>query len=113
MLGMVYQRMGYVYRGLGKKDDAVRSFQRADELLGTGMATVELARLYEQTGKVEESRRKYKEIKENLPNTQWAFEAMTKLPPPPQPAPEGSAVPPLPQPDQKGTGKKGSDRSAP
>jgi tetratricopeptide (TPR) repeat protein len=101
LLGLVHQRMGYIYRGQGKSDDSVRSFQRSEELLGTGLATVELARLYGQAGKTEESQKKYKAVMEGLPNSQWAFEAMTKLPPPAQPAPEGSLAPPAVQPEKK------------
>ncbi len=104
MLGMVHQRMGYIYRGQGKSEESIRAFRRSEELLGTGLATVELARLYSQTGKTEESQQKYKEVMEKLPNSQWAFEAMTKLPPPAQPAMEETAMPSA-QPEKKAEGK--------
>lgn len=80
--GLVYQRMGYVYTRLGEQEEAVKAFQQAEQLAGTGAATVELARYYEKAGKSEEAQKKYKEIVEKVPATTWAMEAQTKLPPP-------------------------------
>lgn len=88
LLGLVYQRMAYAYVNLGKQDEALKAFGRSEEVSGAGLATVELARLYESSGKIEEAQKKYKEITDKLPSTMWAMEARTKLP-----APNLSAVP--------------------
>lgn len=82
LLGFVYQRMGYLYSGMGKSDEAIQSFSRAEELTGIGLATLELAKLYDQSGKKEASQQKYKEIVDTLPSSLWAMDARTKLPPP-------------------------------
>ncbi len=79
LAGFVYQRMGYVYEGMGKFDDAKKSFEQAETLLGTGVATVELARLYEMTGNKPEAEEKYKSVLEKLPGTTWAMEASSKM----------------------------------
>ena len=82
LLGLVYQRMGYVYLALGKQDEAVKAFGQAEAVTGTGPATLELARLYERAGKSQEALNRYKNISENLPSSAWAMEARKKLPPP-------------------------------
>jgi len=82
LLGMVYQRMGYAYLAVGKRDEAVKAFGQAEALSGTGAATVELARLYDSSGNMPEALKKYKAISSDLPSTSWASEARTKLPPP-------------------------------
>lgn len=79
LLGLVYQRMGYLYTALGNRQEAVRSFERSEALTGTGMVTIELARLYESEGRTEESQKKYKSIIEKMPGSQWSLEAMTKV----------------------------------
>lgn len=80
--GLAYQRMGYLYASKGNTADAIKAFEQADRLLGAGLATIELARLYDKTGDAEKSQKMYKAISDKLPGTQWALEAMTKLPPP-------------------------------
>jgi len=82
LLGMVYQRMGYAYLALGKRDEAMKAFGQAETLAGTGAATMELARLYDSSGNNQEAVKKYKAISTDLPSTAWASEARTKLPPP-------------------------------
>jgi tetratricopeptide (TPR) repeat protein len=79
LLGLVYQRMGYVYYSLGKQDDAVKSFEQSESLMGPGTATVELARLYEASGNVLEAQKKYKMISEKLAGTTWGMEAINKV----------------------------------
>ncbi len=79
LLGLVYQRMGYVYSSLGKQADAVKSFEQAESLLGPGTATMELARLYEASGNVLEAQKKYKTIAEKLAGTTWGMEAINKV----------------------------------
>ena len=79
LLGLVYQRMGYVYSSLGKQADAMKSFEQSESLMGPGTATVELARLYEATGNVLESQKKYKTIAEKLAGTTWGMEAINKV----------------------------------
>jgi tetratricopeptide (TPR) repeat protein len=79
LLGLVYQRMGYVYSSLGKQADAVKSFEQSESLMGPGTATVELARLYEASGNVLEAQKKYKTIAEKLVGTTWGMEAINKV----------------------------------
>jgi tetratricopeptide (TPR) repeat protein len=80
LLGLVYQRMGYAYAALGNRDDALKFFERADAVLGPGLATLELAKAYEQAGRADEAGKKYKMLAEGLPGTQLAEEAGKKMP---------------------------------
>lgn len=79
LLGLVYQRMGYAYRALGNRDESLKAFEKAETLLGPGLATVELANLYEQAGKTEEARKKYRMIAEKLAGTELSEEAKKKI----------------------------------
>lgn len=79
MLGLVYTRMGYLYNALGKQTDAVKAFEQADSLTGPGIATFELARLYEAAGNSAASQKKYKLIADKLAGTAWAVEAVGKV----------------------------------
>ena len=79
LAGFVYQRMGYVYEGMGKTDEAKKYFEQAESLLGTGVATVELARLYELAGNQQDAEKKYKTVFEKLMGTTWAMEASSKM----------------------------------
>jgi tetratricopeptide (TPR) repeat protein len=81
-LGLVYQRIGYAYLAMGKQDEAVKAFDHAEAVAGTGPATLELARLYERAGKSQEALKRYKDISDNLPSSAWAMEARKKIPPP-------------------------------
>ncbi len=92
LLGLVHQRMGYLYSSMGNRDEAVKSFEKSEALLGTGLATVELAGIYDRELNVVEAQKKYKQIAEGLAGTPFAFEAMSKLPAPTPPAP--SRMPP-------------------
>jgi tetratricopeptide (TPR) repeat protein len=78
LLGFVYQRMGYVYSMLGKQAEAIKAFEQSDALGTPGVATVELARLYEATGNSAESQKKYKIVQEKLGGSTWSIEAMGK-----------------------------------
>jgi tetratricopeptide (TPR) repeat protein len=78
LLGLVYQRMGYVYSMLGKQAEAIKAFEQSDALGTPGVATVELARLYEATGNIPESQKKYKIVQEKLGGSTWSIEAMGK-----------------------------------
>jgi tetratricopeptide (TPR) repeat protein len=79
LLGLVYERMGYVNNALGKQADAVKAFEQSEYLIGAGVSTLELARLYEAAGNVAESQKKYKLISNKLAGTAWAMEAMGKV----------------------------------
>ena len=79
LAGLVYQRMGYVYNALGNRDQSVKAFEQSEATLGPGAATIELARLYEQAGKKDESDKKYKLIGEKLQGTSWDLEAKSKV----------------------------------
>ena len=79
LLGLVYERMGYLYSELGKQADAVKAFEQSETLIGPGVSTVELARLYEAAGNVTGSQQKYKLIADKLAGTTWAMEAMGKV----------------------------------
>ncbi len=78
LLGLVYQRMGYVYGMLGKQAEAIKAFEQSDALGTPGVATVELARLYEASGNIPESQKKYKIVQEKLGGSTWGIEAMGK-----------------------------------
>jgi tetratricopeptide (TPR) repeat protein len=78
LLGLVYQRMGYVYSMLGKQAEAIKAFEQSDALGTPGVATVELARLYEATGNISEAQKKYKIVQEKLGGSTWSIEAMGK-----------------------------------
>jgi tetratricopeptide (TPR) repeat protein len=80
--GLVHQRMGYAYLALGKQEEAKKAFTQAESLIGTGAATLELARIYDRSGDSAEAQKRYKEISEKIPTTAWASEARMKLPPP-------------------------------
>jgi tetratricopeptide (TPR) repeat protein len=89
LLRLVYQRMGYVYEALGKQTEAIKAFEQADALGAPGVATIELARLYEAAGNQIEAQKKYKLVEEKLAGTDWGIEAMGKvqaIKPAPQPA---------------------------
>lgn len=90
--GLVYQRMAYSYQMLGKLEDAKKAFEQAESLLGPGVSTVELARLYEATGNKPEADKKYKVVADKLVGTSWAMDAMGKVPTLPQ-TPQPAAVP--------------------
>ena len=79
MTGLAYQRMGYLYSGLGNKAEAIKAFEQADSRIGPGIATVELARLYEASGNSAESLKKYKQVVDKLPGSTWAMEAIGKV----------------------------------
>ena len=70
-------------------DDARKSFEQSEALLGPGVATVELARIYEAAGNKPEAEKKYKTVLDKLIGTSWAMDAMgkvQKIAPIPQPA---------------------------
>jgi tetratricopeptide (TPR) repeat protein len=79
LLGLVYQRMGYLYSSLGKTSDAIKAFEQSESASGPGVATIELARLYEASGNIPESQKKYKLVLDRLGGTAWAMEAMGKV----------------------------------
>jgi tetratricopeptide (TPR) repeat protein len=79
LLGLVYQRMGYVNGALGKQAETIKAFEQAEAVEGPGVATIELARLYETSGNMSESEKKYKLAQEKLGGTTWGIEAMGKV----------------------------------
>jgi tetratricopeptide (TPR) repeat protein len=79
LLGLVYQRMGYVYSRLGRSADAIKAFEQSEAAAGPSVATVELARLYETAGNIPESQKKYKLVLDRLGGTSWAMEAIGKV----------------------------------
>jgi len=62
----------------GKRDEAIKAFEQADALDAPGVATIELARLYEASGNVLESQKKYKIVQAKLGGSSWSVEAMGK-----------------------------------
>jgi len=94
LAGLAYQRMGYVYNALGKQSEAIASFEQAEAVLGPGLATVELARLYERAGNGAEAQKKYKVISEKLGGTTFAPEVKGA-------AAKGAGAPPAPGPAGK------------
>jgi tetratricopeptide (TPR) repeat protein len=94
LLGLVHQRMGYTNQGLGRQDEARKEFELSESFTGPGLATIELARMYETMGNAVESQKKYKTILDNLGGTAWAMEAMSKVQKigaPPKPAEDKAA----------------------
>ncbi len=87
LAGLAYQRMGYVYSALGRQTEAIASFERAEAVFGPGLATVELAKLYERAGNGAEAQKKYKVIAEKLGGTTFAPEAQSA-------AAKGAGAPP-------------------
>jgi tetratricopeptide (TPR) repeat protein len=79
LLGLVQQRLGYAYLQSGKPDEAKKSFEQSELLLGPGAATVELAKQYEAAGNQAEAEKKYKTILEKMAGTTWSREAMGKV----------------------------------
>ena len=79
LLGLVYQRMAYVYSTLGKQAEAIKAFEQAEAVGGPGVATIELARIYESSGNMAEAQKKYKVAQEKLGGTTWGIEAMGKV----------------------------------
>jgi tetratricopeptide (TPR) repeat protein len=79
LLGLVYQRMGYLYVGLDRQADAINAWEKAETINGPGISTVELAKLYEATGNLPEAQKKYKLIINKLGGTTWAMEAMAMM----------------------------------
>jgi tetratricopeptide (TPR) repeat protein len=79
LLGLVHQRLGYAYLQTGKPEEARKSLEQAEKLLGPGVATVELARQYEIAGNQAEAEKKYKTIQEKLAGTSWGMDAMGKV----------------------------------
>jgi tetratricopeptide (TPR) repeat protein len=79
LLRLVYQRIGYVYSTLGKQAEAIKAFEQSEAIGGPGVATIELARLYENSGNTSESEKKYKLAQEKLGGTTWGIEAMGKV----------------------------------
>lgn len=77
--GMAYQRMGFAYQSMGNTDEAIKAFEKAESLKVPGVATMELARLFERSGKTEESQKKYQTIADSLPGTSLAEEAKKKI----------------------------------
>jgi tetratricopeptide (TPR) repeat protein len=79
LLALVYQRMGYAYSVIGKQAEAIKAFEQAEALGGPGVATVELAKIYESMGNSVGAQKKYKIIQEKLGGTNWGIEAMGKV----------------------------------
>lgn len=79
LLGLVYQRMGYAYLDLGNREESVEAFESAEQLLGPGMATAELAKLYDQMGRKDEAKKKHALLVDKLPGTGLSAEAQKNL----------------------------------
>jgi len=92
--GLAYQRMGYLYASTAREADARTSFEKAEAIEGPGVATVELARLYESENNRQESDKKYKIVAEKLGGTSWAMDAMGKVQKISSPAPQAGAAAP-------------------
>lgn len=79
LLGLVSERLGYLYTELGRQADAAKAFEQSESLVGPGVATQELAKLYETSGNNAEALKKYKLISDKLGGTSWAMEATGKV----------------------------------
>lgn len=79
LLGLVYERMGYLFNALGKQSDAIQAFEKSESMAGPGVSTVELAKLYEAAGNIPAAQNKYKLISDKLAGTKFAMDAMSKV----------------------------------
>jgi len=79
LLSLVYQRLGYVYSMTGRQNEAIKAFEQSEKSGGTGVATLELARVYDAAGNVLESQKEYKKVLEHYAGTSWGNEAMNKV----------------------------------
>jgi len=79
LLGLVSERLGYLYTALGKQAEAIKAFEQSESLVGPGVATQELAKVYEASGNNAEALKKYKLISDKLGGTSWAMEATGKV----------------------------------
>ncbi len=64
---------------LGKQTEAIKAFEQSEAVGGPGVATIELARLYEASGNTSEALKQYKLAQEKLGGTSWGVEAMGKV----------------------------------
>lgn len=79
LLGLVHQRLGYALAGSGEREQAIQAFEQAEAMLGTGIASSELAVLYERSGRKDEARKKYQALADALPGTALGEEARMRL----------------------------------
>ena len=63
----------------GKQQEAIKSFEQSEVLNGAGVASLELARLYEAAGNEPEAQKKYKVVSEKLAGTPLGMEAAGKV----------------------------------
>lgn len=78
MVGLVQQRLAYVYLHKGDRDQAVKAFTRILETPGTlnrDQALFELARLEESQSRPEGALARYQELIKTYPNSPFTSEA--------------------------------------
>lgn len=79
---LVYQKMAMVYLRKGNVNEAMNAIDSMYNLKGDiykDLALIEYARLLEREGKIEEAKKKYKELTTQFPDSPFSDEAKTKL----------------------------------
>jgi len=79
---LVYQKMAMVYLRKGNINEAMNAIDSMYNLKGDiykDLALIEYARLLEREGKIEEAKKKYKELTTQFPDSPFSDEAKTKL----------------------------------
>jgi predicted negative regulator of RcsB-dependent stress response len=79
---LVYQKIATVYLKKGDINEATKTLDTLDSLnsdIYKDLALIEYGRLLEKAGKVEEAKKKYKELTTRFPNSPFIDEAKAKL----------------------------------
>lgn len=79
---LIYQKMAMVYLRKGNVNEAMNAIDSMYNLKGDiykDRALIEYARLLEREGKIEEAKKKYKELTTQFPDSPFSDEAKTKL----------------------------------
>jgi len=79
---LIYQKMAMVYLRKGNINEAINAIDSMYNLKGDiykDRALIEYARLLEREGKIEEAKKKYKELTTQFPDSAFSDEAKTKL----------------------------------
>jgi len=82
LIPLAYQKIAMTYVKKGNTKDAMEALEKLYNLKGDiykDFALIEYARLLEKEGKIEEAKKKYKELSERFPNSPFIDEAKTKL----------------------------------
>jgi len=82
LIPLVYEKMSIAYVKKGDTKEAMKSLETLYNLKGDiykDFALIEYAKLLEKDGRIEEAKKKYKELTEKFPNSPFKAEAEAKL----------------------------------